>query len=241
MRLPSLTHFLFALLIGLPLVCSGQISLVGITRDSSSLHELPYVNVSIGKRIVAISGERGLFELNCNAGDTVFFSLVGYNTARLIPLKSEKNFSVILTEATTVLNNVTIYGNYKPQGKDDWSKYIRLPGKFENQTMKAPDQMVQTFGPGTTLSGLLSYFSSDEKEKRKMKKATDYLVATGVYREVMSSEKVKTDLMEMFSLSEEQYFKKIEAFNIQNPDASRLKNRDEIINMLIQFFALKEK
>jgi hypothetical protein len=57
----------------------------------------------------------------------------------------------------------------------------------------------------------------------------------------MSSEKVKADLINLFSLTEEHYFKKIESFNLQHPDAAYLKNRDEIINLLIGFFALKEK
>ncbi len=72
-----------------------------------------------------------------------------------------------------------------------------------------------------------------------MKKVTRELVATQVYREVMSSEKVKADLIAQFSITEAQYFKKIEAFNIQHPDAAYSKDRREIISLLTWFFALK--
>ncbi|HEY5826637.1 MAG TPA: hypothetical protein VIT44_19855, partial [Cyclobacteriaceae bacterium] len=162
-------------------------------------------------------------------------------TRMLIPLKSEQNLLVILTESTTLLNSITIYGNYKPQGQALWRRYVILPKIFENPTMKDPNGMVQTFGPGVSIPGVLSYFNSEEREKRKIKRATKERIATQTYREVMASEKVKADLIELFSLSEEQYFKKIEAFNVQHPDAAYAGDRNEIINLLTWFFALKEK
>jgi len=210
-------------------------------RDSTNFSPLPYVSISISGKVVNISNERGLFELKCNEGDTILFSRVGFKTRRLIPLRSEEAISVFMTESTTVLNSITIYGNYKLQGQAQWRRYIILPKLFENPTMKDPNGLVQTFGPGVSIPGVFSYFNSEEREKRKIKRATNVLAATQTYREVMASEKVKADLIEMFSITEEQYFKKIEAFNIQHPDAAYAGDRNEIINLLTWFFALKEK
>jgi len=222
-------------------MAQAQITISGTVRDSTHQVPLPYVSISIAGKVAAISNEQGRFELECNPGDTVWFSRVGFKKTKLTPLKDEKNVSVFMPESTTLLNSIVIYGNYKPQGQAQWRRYIILPKIFENPTMKDPNGMVQTFGPGVSIPGVLSYFNSENREKRKIKKASDELFATQTYREVMSSEKVKADLIELFSITEDLYFKKIEAFNIQHPDAAYLKNRSEIINLLVGFFALKEK
>jgi hypothetical protein len=240
MHLLTRIGFLLALLT-LPFIAQAQITISGAVKDSTHFVPLPYVSISVSGKVAAISNEQGLFELQCNVGDTIWFSRVGFKKTKLIPLEKAKNASVIMSESTTLLHSITIYGNYKPQGQAQWRRYVILPKIFENPTMKDPNGMVQTFGPGVSIPGVLSYFNSENREKRKIKKATDELVATQIYREVMSSEKVKADLIELFSITEDLYFKKIESFNIQHPDAAYLKNRSEIINLLIGFFALKEK
>jgi len=240
MRSPNRIYLLI-ILTSLPFIVNAQITLSGTVRDSANFNPLPYVSISVSGKVKAISNEKGVFELRCHEGDTILFSRVGFKTAKVISLKNENRLSVIMIESTTLLNSITIYGSYQPQGKAQWRRYIILPKLFENPTMKDSMGMVQTFGPGVSIPGVLSYFNSEEREKRKIKRATNELVATQTYREVMSSEKVKADLIELFNLTEEQYFKKIEAFNVQHPDAAYAKDRSEIINLLTWFFALKEK
>lgn len=237
----KIKYCLIVFLLSIPLITSAQISLVGITQDSATHNALSFVTISVNKKVTTVSGEHGLFEVICNAGDTISFSQVGYKASILVPLKSDRNFVVFMSESTTVLNSITIYGDYKPQGKSEWRRYIIAPTPFDNITMKDPSTMVQTFGPSASFPGVLSYFNSENREKRKVVKAEKEQSATAVFREVMSSDVVKQDLMKLFSLTEEQYLKKIEAFNVQNPDAAYLKSRDEIINHIIGFFALKEK
>lgn len=233
--------YLLLILGTLPFTTNAQITLSGTVRDSANFNPLPYVSITVSGKVMSIADTQGLFEVRCNEGDTILFSRVGFKTKRLIPLRIEKNVSVALTESTTLLNSITIYGNYKPHGQAQWRRYVILPKLFENPTMKDPNGLVQTFGPGVSIPGVLSYFNSEEREKRKIKRATNELVATQVYREVMASEKVKANLIEQFSITEEQYYMKIEAFNMQHPDAAYARDRNEIINLLTWFFALKEK
>jgi hypothetical protein len=234
-------YYLIAILLCSSLWVSGQISILGVTKDSVTHQTIHFVSISVSGKVSAISDENGFFRLTCHAGDTLLFSRVGHKAKRLIPFADESNLIVLMAESTTVLNSITIYGDYKPQGKAEWKRYIILPKIFENPTMKDPNGMVQTFGPGVNIPGLLSYFNSENREKRKIKRADTELIATRVFREVMASDVVKQDIMKLFSLTEKQYFKKIEAFNLQNPEAPYLKDRDEIINLIIGFFALKEK
>jgi len=240
MHLQNRIYLLISLL-SLSLAATAQITISGTVRDSVNFNPLPYVSISLSKKVATISNERGSFQLKCNEGDTILFSRVGFKTAMFIPLKSEDAISVIMNESTTLLKSITIYGNYKPQGQAQWRRYIILPKPFQNPTMKDSTGMIQTFGAGVKIPGIFSYFNSEEREKRKIKGATTELVATQTYREVMASEKVKADLLELFSLTEEQYFRKIEAFNTQYPDAAYTMDRSEIINLLTWFFALKEK
>jgi hypothetical protein len=45
--------------------------------------------------------------------------------------------------------------------------------------------------------------------------------------------------MYLYKISEDTFYQKLEKFNKANPDAAYLTNKDEIINMLVQFFAIK--
>jgi hypothetical protein len=233
--------YLFLIVLHLPLVTSAQITLSGTTRDSASFAPLPFVSIQVSGKVVSISNAEGSFAVNCQQGDTILFNRLGFKTTKLIRFKSENTVSVMMAESTTVLKSITIFGNYKPHGKARWREYIVLPKLFQNPTMKDSAGMIQTFGPGVIIPGPISYFTKYEKERRKIKRVLTDQAATSVYREVISSSKVKEDLISLFSLTEEQYFKKIEAFNIKNPEVAYLKNRDEIINMLILFFTLREK
>ena len=132
-----------------------------------------------------------------------------------------------------MLKETTIYDKIIIPGVDRWRKTIKpsKPLKFENKAQEASPGMLPTFGPGIIIG-----FGGKDKTKKKR----DDLVKTEVYRATINSPEVMKQLMDLYSISEETYYRKLEAFNKENPDAANLTSRKEIISMLIQFFALKE-
>jgi hypothetical protein len=219
----------------------AQLTITGFTRDSATLITLPFVSIQVNKKVIAISDADGNFSFTCNIGDTSVFTHVGYKNKSLIHFRDEMNLSVPMKDSPWLLKSITIFGNFKPQGKAKWKDFIKLPNMLENPTGKDQYGMIQTIGVGATISGPISYFTKYERNRRKLVRVKEDLVATVNYREVVNSEKVKADLIELFQITEEAYFKKLESFNVNYPEAAYLKTKQEIIDMLVAFFALKEK
>jgi hypothetical protein len=146
----------------------------------------------------------------------------------------------LMRENPQLLKPITIYGNFKPQGQSQWSNAIVLPKTFRNPAGPGSGYGIETFGPGIVLNGIFSKFSKSEKEKKKLKKDREEIDATQVYRNAITSPEVKAFFMETFSLTESEYSKKIEQFNIAHPEAAYLATKDEIINMIVSFLARKQ-
>jgi CarboxypepD_reg-like domain len=220
-----------------PLLSKGQnntINLAGVVLDSASFQPLAYVAVQIkGKGIGQSTGDNGNFSITCAPKDTLVFTRLGYKPLLLIVKKKEANLRIILAEDSRMLNDVTVYGDLKLQGEDEWKK--DLPAntqiKLIEQPLEPDPGSIATFGPGITIG-----FGGKDKTKGKR----DENSKTEVYRQTISSEEVKKQLMELYGISEETYLKKLERFNRENPDVAYLTDQKEIVTMLTQFFALKD-
>ena len=103
------------------------------------------------------------------------------------------------------------------------------PILFENTTLTQPKQgIMPVFGPGMIVN-----FGVKKKKK-------SYLEKTQTYHATLNSEETKSQIMALFNISEEVYFTKIEAFNQKYPEAAYIKNKNDILSMLMNFFAQKE-
>lgn len=220
-----------------PLLSKGQnntINLAGIVLDSALLQPLAYVAVQIkGKGIGQSTGDSGSFSIACAPKDTLVFTRLGYKPLLLIVKRKEDNLRILLAEDSRMLKDVTVYGDLKLQGEEEWKK--DLPAntqiKIKEQTLEPDPGSVATFGPGIVIG-----FGGKDKAKDKQ----DENSKTEVYRQTISSEEVKKQLMELYHISEEVYLKKLERFNRENPDVAYLTDQKEIVTMLTQFFALKD-
>lgn len=220
-----------------PLLSKGQnnaINLAGIVLDSASLQPLAYVAVQIkSKGIGQSTGDNGNFSLACSPKDTLVFTRLGYKPILLVVKRKEDNLRIILAEDSRMLKDVTVYGDLKLQGEDEWKN--DLPAntqiKLKEQPLEPDPGSVATFGPGITIG-----FGGKDKTKTKR----DENSKTEVYRQTISSEEVKKTLMQLYGISEETYLKKLERFNRENPDVAYLTDPKEIVTMLTQFFALKD-
>jgi hypothetical protein len=230
-------RLLFGILV--TLICTAafaqqSVTLTGIVQDSTTFQPLPFVAVQVKNKPIGIStSESGTFRITCSLGDTLVFTRLGHKPHLFRVSKADDRLRILLAEDSRMLKDVTVYGDYDIKGIDDWKK--GLPPNTQVQvltkTLEPPPNEVAVFGPGITI-GL------GGKDKTKNKR--DELSRTETYRKTISDHETKKKLIELYNLTEEQYNKKIERFNEENPDVFYLTSAQEIITLMIQFFALKD-
>lgn len=226
------------LLLSISFIASGQTEqfiIAGTVLDSANFQALPYVAVQIkGKNIGQSTKENGTFSISTELSDTLIFTRLGYKPYLFRIKKSESNLKIILAEDTRLLKDVTVYGDMNIAGVDDWKKDLppNTQIKVKEQPLEPDPGTVATFGPGITIG-----FGGKDKTKNKR----DEISKTEVYRKVISSPEVKKKVMELYGIPEETFLKKLERFNLKNPEAVYLTDEEDIITMLIQFFALKDE
>ncbi|MCW5909583.1 MAG: carboxypeptidase-like regulatory domain-containing protein [Cyclobacteriaceae bacterium] len=211
-----------------------EISISGTVLDSATFQPLPFVAVQIKHKPIGVSTtEKGAFRITCTLGDTLVFTRLGYKPFLFSVTKADDRLRIILAEDSRLLKDVTVYGDYTIEGVDDWKKNLppNTQVQMKKQTLEPAPNEVAVFGPGITIG-----FGGKDKTKNKR----DELSRTETYRKTISDPETKKQLIELYNLSEEQYNKKLERFNEENPDAFYLTSRADIMTLLIQFFALKD-
>jgi len=213
----------------------------GRVLDSLTRLAIPFVAIANHpKGLGAFTDDRGDFTIKASVGDTLTITIVGYMPKQRV-ITDHDDILVLLNENPQLLKPITVYGSFKPQGQSQWAKAITLPKMFRNPAGPGSGYAIETFGPGIVLNGVFSMFSKSEKEKKKLKRDREDLSATQLYRNTITDPEVKTFIMKTFSLTETEYNKKIEQFNKTWPEASHVKTKDEIMTMLVNFFAQKKE
>ena len=146
---------------------------------------------------------------------------------------------VFLREFALTLKPVTIYGSFNPNGSEQWTSVIEMPRVFKNPAGPGSGYVVETFGPGVSLGGLLSKFSKSEKEKRKVATVRDKAKQSETYLSVIVDEDTKSFFQKTFDMSETEYNKFISSFNQAHPEAVYLESKDEIMKLMVIFKATK--
>ncbi len=224
----------------------NEIYLAGTVRDSATYQTLSYVNIqhNTGK-VISSSDANGNFSLTAYLGDTLVFTRLGYQPFLFIPIKNEWDLNIRLNETSKMLQNITIYDNFEIHGQNQIQQTLREDARISSSPWQNPttkpgsDYTVQTLGPGMVISGPFSRFSKEEVEKRKLQQVLLEQQRTAVYKETMRSEQVKQYITRMFGISEEIYQQKLEAFAVKYPSAEYMRKREEIVDMLVAFFAEK--
>jgi hypothetical protein len=226
----------------------GQtIYLSGYARDSTTFDLLPYTTIhTIKGQPVAAANENGYFSFGINAGDTIVFTRLGYKPVKIAPKATVWDMNVMLPETVRVLDQVVVYDRYIIHGHEQIQEALREGAtadnpKFRNQTVEAPNanMMIQTFGAGLVMNGVLSKLLGTDRERRKVSTNKAELIRTQVYYEVMQSMQVKEYLMGLLNLNEDQYFDALEKFKVDYPTAVYLQSRQEIIRLMVESFTRK--
>lgn len=211
-----------------------EITISGTVLDSATFQALPYVAIQIkGKGIGQSTADNGTFAIACSPADTLVFTRLGYRAFFLRVTKDLAKLRIIMAEDARLLKDVVVYDDITIDGLEDLKKTMPASTKvkLKEQPLEPGANEVSTFGPGITI-GL------GGKDKTKPKR--DAFSRTEVYRQTISSPDVKKQLMDLYSITESEYLKKLEKFNKKYPEAVYLTSQEEIVNLMIQFFAMKD-
>ncbi|MEO8471574.1 MAG: carboxypeptidase-like regulatory domain-containing protein [Chryseolinea sp.] len=218
----------------------GGFEIHGVVYDSLNKSPLPYVTVvNQSKNTAASTDDNGRFKLYGAQGDTILFTILGYTKRTRTVVANELAMIVFLREFAFTLQPVTVYGGFNPHGADKWKNAFSKPSAFKNPAGPNSNYLVQTFGPGVSISGLVTRFSKSEKEKKKVKTMRETAQRTAVYSDVITSEETKYFFQNTFSMSDVEYDKFVESFNRSHPEASKIESKDEIIKMMVIHKATK--
>src|SRR6187431_2035721 len=91
----------------------------GKTVDSQTFEPVAFVAVqSVLTKSVVITNEKGEFSVSCVIGDSLIFSRLGYAIKRLSIDTLNMPMVIVLSETQTMLPTISVYGDFKPKGKE---------------------------------------------------------------------------------------------------------------------------
>jgi hypothetical protein len=242
----SLDKYLSVIAVSLitSLTSYAQLYITATVADSATLGSLPNVNVWLqSKNMGTVSDDKGHFALQAAEGDTLIFSMVGYHTRFYSVKKIRETGIVYLKQEQKILMPITIHSSIlipgvvampkeSPWKNATYSKHLTETPGFHGY---------QTFGPGYILKGPISRFSKYEKERKKLSKVRAENIKGKNYVSIVTSSEVKDNIMKDFSISEEEYYSSLAIFNEKNQDIIYKLEAEDLILLLISFFAEKTK
>lgn len=195
-----------------------------------------------------VSDKNGKFAITAQKGDTLHFSYVGFKSLEL-PINSihlVTFLKITLPEDSLVLPSITIYAdpNYHVPLNMKGEPII-IPG-FNDHKSENPIKPGSIRGgatgvggvplPGAVIYGPITYFSKDEREKRKAEEAYQETRETITYQKFIVQDSVRSKLCELYRLDSAQYDQVIVRLNRQFPGIQKQYNPIEIWNWLLMHF-----
>lgn len=193
----------------------AQQTVTGIVVDSASLIGLASVNIQVKNTSRGtMSDERGSFAIQATSADTLLFSLVGYQSLEL-PLSTYEPGMIRLSEKYTLLQAVTI---------DESRRKDLYDGMFDDENAQRR-------------RSIPFYFSKAKKEKIKVEILKEENLRVSTYVEVVvKNPEVKMRLMKKHSLTEDEYYNTLRAFNEKHHLIMYYLTPAELISLLNTFF-----
>jgi CarboxypepD_reg-like domain len=203
----------------------GQKLIKGIVVDSTSLTNLPGVNVKIKNTNRGTStNSSGIFTLMVTESDTLVFSSVGYAKVVLPVYLDDETMFVRMREESILLREVII----KDLGFRINQKYVKSPTLTTTKPLKAGS----TGGVGVNFA----YFTKLEKEKRKLVRIMADNEKVKIYLDVVNDPDVKAEILNRFAISEDRFYELLAVFNEKNKEITYSANSALILNSLFSFY-----
>jgi len=158
-----------------------------------------------------IGNSRGLFEVQVVPGDTLIFSHIGYETARIAVPEGQQQIELIvrMRPKPIELPNITIESESDIQYlKRSEIEKRTLPWYWEGYEEGEIDVPM-----GSTSYGPLSHFSREAREKRKLVKIHEQEMADRIYTRTITSDSVRMVFMDRYGLTRKEFDKFIIYYN----------------------------
>ena len=202
----------------------AQLKVSGIVVDSVTFQSLPNVHIKIkGKSGGAVTNENGFFNLNVSAFDTLLFSRVGYLPVLFPVVIDEEDVLIRMAEDVTYLQTVIVTGApiLSPLIQPKKSVVYRKPVSEKMFT-----------GSGISFS----YFSREQKEKRKLLRVIEANERVAAYTNVITDLSFKMEIMKKYSIPEKTYYQYVLNFNTTHLSTIENKSEEEVVRILDRYF-----
>jgi len=202
----------------------AQKQILGNVIDSTSLAPIPGVNIHIKNKYKGTATDaKGFFKITIEATDTLLFSFVGYRMEAFTPEELTGESVVIrLAQQPKLLDMVTIVAK-SLQGNSSTPVHLKSKAKLMNYS---------PYGVGFSLS----YFSKEEKEKRKLTKIVAEQERVKNYLLVVCSPEIKARIMEEYSITDSDYYDILVKFNEQSTSHLYDLTPEELIVVFSNFY-----
>lgn len=201
----------------------GQKLIKGIVVDSTSLTNLPGVNVKIKNTNRGTStNSSGIFTLMVTESDTLVFSSVGYAKVVLPVYPDDETMFVRMREESILLREVII----KDLGFRINQKYVKSPTLTTTKPLEG----------GSSGGVNFAYFTRLEKEKRKLVRIMADNEKVKIYLDVVNDPDVKAEILNRFAISEDRFYELLAIFNAKNKEITYSANSALILNSLFSFY-----
>ncbi|MFY0600859.1 MAG: carboxypeptidase-like regulatory domain-containing protein [Cyclobacteriaceae bacterium] len=227
----------------------GQTNIAGkiVNIDGDEIAFAHIYNRSNG--LGRVSDINGKFDLIASKGDTIDFSFVGYQNHFIVVNSTHlaSYLKVTLPENSHVLPSITIYA--------DSEFRVPLNPQFEPMTIEGvtidtdkppirPGQITAGGGEGiggipaggVTINGPITYFSKDEKEKRKAVKVKKEDNERITYSQFITQDSIRQKLMYLYQIDSSQYSRLMLRLNREFPGVQKANTDEEIWHWIINFF-----
>ena len=210
--------------------------------------------VNIRRNTGSFTDTQGYFSMIANPGDSLRFSLVGYQS-QMISVNRLPSLIAMVPD-TVLLPEVRVLANRINMRRDITRTPVRLPGvpaveKPERVKLMTwtwgkknhSEEVLPTVGLSGSLSGPISYFMGYERKQRKYEQVQQEAEDQQSYRQVISDLEVREQLMNSFRLTDRQYDSLIVIFNQHHLTLAERVSPEEVTSTLWWFFsrALEDK
>jgi hypothetical protein len=211
-------HQLVVLGILLSGFAQAQEIMKGIIVDSATFSPLPYVSVQIKNKSRGTNTDnQGNFSILAMPQDTLIFSLLGYERLEY-PLLDYEASVIRMAERATTLKTITINESRADNPYE---------GLFDEQNAALLKRRIPF------------YYSKARKEKIKVGRWKDESIRVQTYVDVViNNPETKTDLMKKFSLTEDEYYKRLTQFNEKHYNVMYYLSAAELTSFLNRFFEI---
>ncbi len=194
----------------------------GFVIDSASFFSLSYVNIKVKNTNRGTSSDtKGGFGISTAKGDTLVFSLVGYNTEEFTAADLDETIIIRMAVKVKELVEIMIIGR-----KEKPIRPIHM----------TPKSNVANYGPyGAGFD--LGYFSKYEREKRKLGRVKAEYDLVRNYIAVVCDPEIREKIRKEYSLTDDEYYQLLAKFNIQNLNRTYDLTSAEWITVLREFYS----